>query len=167
MLYQNQLPDENPNKVLRSKLHELYVVKLMELYYWEMKMLETLTLLQTASDSPILQKKIAMYHIKKGEQVENLQQIFILLDLPIAGKKCNMISLLLESCEELTNERSVANDDQLYGMLLTISHFNQTSYNWLISLSSNLQIMDIELCLTANLTMEQEFTIRLSEVLDD
>lgn len=167
MLYQNHLPEENPNPVPRSKLHELYVVKLMELYYWEMKMLETLTLLQSSSDSSVLQKKIAMYHIRKGEQVENLQQIFILLDLPIAGKKCNMITLMLESCEELTNDRSVANDDQIYSMLLTISHFNQTSYNWLISLSENLQMPDIQFCLNANLTMEQEFTIKLSEVLDD
>jgi ferritin-like metal-binding protein YciE len=167
MISQNHLSEERPHHVLRSKLHELYLVKLMELYYGEMKMLETLILLQTAADSPVLKKKLAMYHITKGEQVENLQQVFILLDFPIAGKKSEIFDHLVDSCEMGGSMINKGNDEKIYSMLLNLSHLNQTCYNWLLTMSKNLGVDEINSCLENNDEMEREFIQRLSEALDD
>jgi ferritin-like metal-binding protein YciE len=162
MIFENHPTPEGLKDKFSSNLHELYINKFMELYYWEMKMLDILTLLQTAVSSVHLQEKIALYQRKKGEQVERLQQAFILIDMPITGKKCDMIESMQDNCTTFTQMKDRYNDFRIYSMVLGINHFNQASYSWLHTLAAKLGYELIKEYLDENQQVEKEFNQKLT-----
>src|SRR5690606_23253997 len=101
MIFEEHPSPEGIQKLNTSKLHEVFMTKLMELYQGEMRLLEVLTLLQEVSYTEQLKKVVTQYQRNKGEQVERLQQVFVLLDLPISGKNNRITDVLIEECNDL------------------------------------------------------------------
>ncbi len=165
MIFENHPSPEGLKDQFTSQLHELYITKFMELYYWEMKMLDILALMQTASETAPLQEKIGLYQRKKGEQVERLQQAFLLIDMPITGKKNEMVENMLNNFTNFTGVKNNYNDYCIYSMVLSITHFNQASYSWLLTLAAKLGYAQIEECLKKNLLIEVDFNQKLISAL--
>jgi ferritin-like metal-binding protein YciE len=163
MIFENYPPPEGLKN--KSKLHELYINKLMEIYHWEMRMLETLTLLQLATESAPMQKAIALYQSKKGAQVERLQQIFIDIDTPVGGKKCRFLDLVLQECNEVILSKNLFKDHNIFSTVLSIIHFNMANYHWLISLSPFLAYEHVQESLHKNLSIEKDINEKINRAL--
>jgi ferritin-like metal-binding protein YciE len=165
MIFQNCPPKEALNVKKSSKLHELYINKLMEIYHWEMRMLEKLTLLQMATESIPMQKAISTYHCKKGAQIERLQQVFIFMDTPVAGKKCRFLDLVMQECNEVILSKNLFKDHNIFSTVLSIIHFNMANYQWLISLSPVLGYPQILENLQINLAVEKDVNEKINRAL--
>jgi len=98
MIFEDHPSPEGIEKIHSSKLHELFMAQLMELYQGEMRLLEVLTVLQEAVNTVQMKKIVAQYQRNKGAQVEGLQQVFVLLDLPISGKNNRITEVMMEEC---------------------------------------------------------------------
>lgn len=162
MIFEDHPSPEGIQKLNTSKLHEVFMTKLMELYQGEMRLLETLTLLQEASYTEQLKKVVAQYQRNKGEQVERLQQVFVLLDLPISGKNNRITDVLIEECRDLALfGKSTINDFAIGHIVMRISHYNQACYEWLFSLAYKLQMNEIISFLEENFNSEKEIDIKM------
>lgn len=162
MIFENHPSPEGINKLNTSKLHELFMTKLMELYQAEMRLLEELVVLQEAAYTEHTQKIIAQYHRNKGDQTDNLQQVFVLLDLPISGRNNRITDIMMEECRNLTLiSKNIINDFAIGNLVMRISHYNQAAYEWLLSLATKLQLEDIKRLLEKNFNHEKEIDIKM------
>ena len=162
MIFEDHPSPEGIQKLNTSKLHEVFMTKLMELYQGEMRLLEMLTLLQEASYTEQLQKVVTQYQRNKGEQVERLQQVFLLLDLPISGKNNRITEVLIEECSNLAIiGKNIINDFAIGHMVMRISHYNQAGYEWLFSLAYKLQMNEITAFLEQNFNSEKDIDIKM------
>ena len=162
MIFEDHPSPEGIQKLNTSKLHEVFMTKLMETYQGEMRLLEILTLLQEASCTEQLKKVVTQYQRNKGEQVERLQQVFLLLDLPISGKNNRITEVLIEECSNLAIiGKSIINDFAIGHMVMRISHYNQAGYEWLFSLAYKLQMNEITAFLEENFNSEKEIDIKM------
>ncbi len=161
MIFEDHPSPEGIEKIHSSKLHELFMAQLMELYQGEMSFLEVLTILQDAVATEQLKKIVAQYQRNKGDQVESLQQVFVLLDLPIAGKNSRITEVMMDECKNLAlTGKNMINDFVIGHMVMKISHFNQASYEWLLTLAVRLGIASITEYLDANFRREKEIDIK-------
>lgn len=162
MIFEDHPSPEGIKKLNTSKLYELFMTKLMELYQGEMNLLEELIILQEACSTDHMKKIVAQYQRTKGVQVERLQQVFILLDLPITGRNSRIIEIMLEECRNLTLiGKTVINDFAIGNLVMKISHYNQAAYEWLFSLSTKLQMSEIRTLLGDNFHQEKEIDIKM------
>lgn len=162
MIFENHPSPEGVSKLHSSKLHELFMTKLMELYQAEMRLLEELVMLQESASTEPAINIIAQYQRNKGNQVENLQQAFVLLDLPISGKNSRFNDIIIEECRNLTLiGKNVINDFAIGHLVMRISHYNQASYEWLLSLATKLQMDGVPILLEKNFDYEREIDIKM------
>lgn len=162
MIFENHPSPEGVNKLHNSKLHELFMTRLMELYQAEMRLLEDLLMLQESAFTEPAIKIIAQYQRNKGNQVDNLQQVFVLLDLPISGKNSRITDVILDECRNLSLiGKNVINDFAIGHLVMRISHYNQASYEWLFSLATKLKMEEIPRLLEQNLNHEREIDIKM------
>lgn len=161
MIFEDHPSPEGIEKIHSSKLHELFMVQLMELYQGEMRLLEVLTVLQDAVDTVSMKKIVAQYQRNKGDQVEGLQQVFVLLDLPISGKNNRITEVMVEECNNLVlTGKNMINDFAIGNMVMKICHYNQASYGWLLSLAVRLGMASITGFLESNFGKEKEIDIK-------
>lgn len=162
MIFEDHPSPEGIEKFNTSKLHKIFMTRLMELYQGEMSLLEVLTILQEASCTDHLIKIISQYQRKKGQQVDSLQQVFILLDLPISGKNNRIMEIIVEECKDLASIRkNIINDFAIGNMVIMISHYNQAAYEWLYSLAYKLEMQQIIPYLKDNFKLEKEIDIKM------
>ena len=162
MIFEDHPSPKGIKQLNTSKLQELCMTKLMELYQGEMRLLEELVTLQEAVITASTKKIIAQYQRNKGDQVENLQQVFVLLDLPISGKNNRITDIMLEECQRLTMMgKNIINDFAIGNLVMKISHYNQAAYEWLFSLATKLKMLEIRVLLEENFNREKEIDIKM------
>lgn len=162
MIFENHPSPEGLNKLHSSKLYELLMTKLMELYQVEMRLLEDLVMLQESAFTQPAMKIIAQYQRNKGIQLDNLQQVFVLLDLPISGRNSPATEVILEECRNMTLiGKNVINDFAIGHLIMRISHYNQASYEWLMSLATKLKIDGVPALLELNFNYEKEIDVKM------
>jgi|GEM_PF-1912002 len=162
MIFEEHPSPEGIDKLNTSKLHELFMTKLMELYQGEMRLLEELVVLQDAAFTDHTKRIITQYQRNKGDQIDNLQQVFVLLDLPISGKNNRITDIMLEECRSLTLiGKNFINDFAIGNLVIKISHYNQAAYEWLFSLAPKLQMVEIRSLLEENFNREKEIDIKM------
>lgn len=162
MIFEDHPSPEGIYKLNTSKLHELFMTKLMELYQGEMRLLEELVTLQEVAFTEHTKKIIAQYQRNKGDQVDHLQQVFVLLDLPISGKNNPVADMMLEECRNLTLiGKNIINDFAIGHLVMRISHYNQAAYEWLFSLATRLQMVEIRGLLEENFHREKVIDVKI------
>lgn len=162
MIFEDHPSPEGIEKLKTSQLHELFMTKLREVYYGEMRLLEVLTLLQEVTFADRLKKIVSEYQRKKGEQVERLQQVFILLDFPISGKTSRVMEVMIEECYHLIkNGKSLSNDFAIGNLIMFLSHQYQAAYQWLSSLTLKLKMKHITVFFEESFALEKEMDIKM------
>ncbi|HLT06422.1 MAG TPA: DUF892 family protein [Cyclobacteriaceae bacterium] len=162
MIFENHPSPEGINRLHTSKLHELFMTKLMELYQGEMHLLEELVGLQEAAYTQLARDIIAQYQRNKSDQVDNLQQVFVLLDLPIAGRNNPIADMMLEEGQHLAlTGKNVINDFAIGHLVMRISHYNQAAYEWLFSLATRLQLPEVKDLLEQNFQREKAIDVKM------
>ncbi|WP_162633268.1 hypothetical protein [Echinicola strongylocentroti] len=152
-------PIEHPN----GDLHQWFMYKCMEVHQGEMKLLKCINILRIHNDRWLPDQLLANFQLGKAIQIENLHKTFLLIDLPIGGKKNILMDFLLDQCfAHGTSTNGLPQDHfQLSQAILAINSMVQFSYRWMEEIARQLNQTEALPLLKENLRIENEIGNRL------
>src|SRR5688572_15451137 len=147
-------------------LEDLFVETLKDIYYAEKHILKALPgMVRKAGDAKL--KEALETHRKETEgQIERLEQVFKLMDVPARGKKCDAIEGILAEAKEHMEDIEDAQvlDAGMIGSAQDVEHYEITRYGTLIAWAKQLGRDDAIRLLEANLEQEKKADRLLTEI---
>ena len=147
-------------------MEDLFVATLKDIYYAETHILKALpTMVKKAGDKKL--KDALETHRKETEgQIDRLEQVFKLMDVPARGKKCDAIEGILTEAKEHMGEIEDPQvlDAGMIGSAQAVEHYEITRYGTLITWAKQLGHADAAKLLEANLKEEKHADQLLSEI---
>src|SRR5688572_10226622 len=145
-------------------LEDLFVETLKDIYYAEKHILKALPgMVRKAGDAKL--KDALETHRKETEgQIERLEQVFKLMDVPARGKKCDAIEGILAEAKEHMEDIEDAQvlDAGMIGSAQAVEHYEITRYGTLIAWAHQIGRDDAIALLEANLEEEKNADALLS-----
>ena len=137
-------------------LNDLFLDTLKDIYFAEKQILKALPKMAKAAQSDKLRAAFEKHHGETEGQVERLEQIFELLDVPARGKTCDAIQGILEEGKEVIDEveEGPLRDAALIGGAQKVEHYEIASYGTLCALAKKLGYTQAMMLL--NQTLEEE-----------
>lgn len=147
-------------------LEDLFVETLKDIYYAEKHILKALPgMVRKAGDAKL--KEALETHRKETEgQIERLEQVFKLMDVPARGKKCDAIEGILAEAKEHMEDIEDAQvlDAGMIGTAQAVEHYEITRYGTLIAWAHQIGRDDAIALLEANLEEEKNADALLSKI---
>ena len=147
-------------------LEDLFVETLKDIYYAEKHILKALPgMVRKAGDAKL--KEALETHRKETEgQIERLEQVFKLIDVPARGKKCDAIEGILAEAKEHMEDIEDAQvlDAGMIGSAQAVEHYEITRYGTLIAWAQQIGRDDAIALLEANLEEEKNADALLSKI---
>ena len=147
-------------------MEDLFVDTLKDIFYAEKHILKALPgMVKKAGDEKL--KKALETHRKETEgQVDRLEQVFKLIDVPARGKKCDAIEgIFAEAKEHMEDiEDPQVLDAGMIGSAQAIEHYEITRYGTLIAWAKQLGHDDAAELLEATLKEEKHADQLLTEI---
>ena len=150
-----------------TKLKELFVEELRDIYWAEKHMTKSLPRMAKAATSPELAEAFQTHLAQTEEQIARLEEVFEMLEMPARAKKC-------EAMEGLAREAQTAIDDTDKGTstrdaALIISaqkaeHYEIASYGSLVQLAKTMSLNDVAEVLQQTLDEEKQTDVLLTEL---
>ena len=114
-------------------LSALFLDTLKDIYYAEKQILKALPKMAKAAQSKELKAAFEKHHTETEGQVERLDQIFKMMDMPARGKKCDAIEGILDEGKEIMDEykSSSALDPGLLAAAQAVEHYEISRYGTL------------------------------------
>ena len=138
-------------------MEDLFVDTLKDIYYAEKHILKALPgMVKKAGDKKL--KEALETHRKETEgQVDKLEHVFKLLDVPARGKKCDAIEGILTEAKEHMDEIEDPQvlDAGMIGSAQAVEHYEITRYGTLIAWAKQLGRKDAVELLEENLRQEK------------
>ncbi len=123
-----------------KSLHDLYVAQLKDLYYAEKQLVKALPKMAKASTDPKLAKGFTSHLAETKTQVERLEQVFEMLEIPAKAVKCEAIIGILKEATEMMDETkgTDAADAALIMAAQKAEHYEITTYGSVITFAKAL-----------------------------
>ena len=137
-------------------MHDLFVETLKDIYYAEKHILKAMPSMAKKAHASELKKALESHRQETEGQIERLEKVFEMLDVPARGRKCEAIEGILSEAKEHMKE--IEDDDVLDASVIafaqTIEHYEICRYGTLIEWGKDLGFNDaVELL---QQTLEQE-----------
>ena len=141
-----------------SDLKSHFEDTLKDIYYAEKQIYKTLPKMIRAATHAELKQGFTLHREETEGQIERLEQVFELLDMPARGKKCPAIDGILEEGGELIeeHERGEGLDAALAAAAQAVEHYEIARYGTLCAWAAQLGLDDVKTLLGQ--TLEQEET---------
>lgn len=139
----------------------LLETKCMEVYQGEMKLLKCINILRIHHDRWLPNQLLAHFQLAKSIQIENLQKVFLLLDVPVGGKRNVLMDFMIGQCFGHGNQYQGKSPDQfqLSQVILAINALVKLSYEWMEKVVQHQK--EILPLLVENLRIESEIGNKL------
>lgn len=138
-------------------MEDLFVETLKDIYYAEKQILKALPgMVKKAGDSKL--KEALETHRQETEgQVDRLEKVFKLMDVPARGKKCDAIEGIIAEAKEHMQEIEDPEvlDAGMIGSAQAVEHYEITRYGTLIAWAKQMRRDDAIELLEANLEEEK------------
>ena len=147
-------------------MEDLFVETLKDIYYAEKQILKALpAMVKKAGDTKLKDALETHRHETEG-QIDRLEQVFKLMDVPARGKKCEAIEgIIAEAKEHMQDiEDPEVLDAGMIGSAQAVEHYEITRYGTLIAWAKQLGRDDAIEFLEANLAEEKNADILLSQI---
>lgn len=115
-------------------MEDLFVATLKDIYYAEKQILRALPQMAKKAHEPDLKTALENHRQETEGQVNRLEQVFEMLDVPARGKKCDAIEGIIEEAKEHMDEiddESVL-DAGMIGSAQAVEHYEICRYGTLI-----------------------------------
>jgi ferritin-like metal-binding protein YciE len=121
-------------------MEDLFVETLKDMYYAEKHILKALPAMAKNAKSKRLKDALETHRKETEDQVERLDRVFKLLDMPPRGKKCEAIEgILAEAKEHMQDiEDPEVLDAGMIGAAQAVEHYEITRYGTLIAWAKQL-----------------------------
>ncbi|QDH80350.1 hypothetical protein FKX85_15415 [Echinicola soli] len=163
MIFKHAPTPHRPVNFLNGDIHQWFMYKCMEVYQGEMKLLKCINILRIHNDRWLPDQLLANFQLGKAIQIENLEKIFLLIDLPVGGKKNALMDFLLDQCFDYgaNSDGRSQNYFQLSQVILAINSLVHFSYRWMEETAKQLQQKEVFPLLAENLRIEGEIGNKL------
>jgi ferritin-like metal-binding protein YciE len=123
-----------------ASLSELFEDALKDIYYAEKQILKALPKMMKKATSPNLKAGFEKHIGETEGQIEQLEQVFELLDKPARGKKCPAIDGILEEGSEIMgeHERGSGLDAAMAASAQAVEHYEMARYGTLMAWGTEL-----------------------------
>jgi ferritin-like metal-binding protein YciE len=149
-----------------SGLRKLLEDQLADIYYAEKQLVKALPKMVKAATNEELRAAFDGHLEETKGQVERLEQVFELLELPAKAKTCPAILGILQECNELMEE--YADDEALDAALVDgakkVEHYEIATYTSLCAWAEQLGLEDVAGLLKENLEEEQAADEKLTGI---
>ena len=147
-------------------MDDLFVATLKDIYYAEKQILKALPGMVKKANSSELKDALETHRGETEGQVDRLDQVFKLLDVPARGKKCEAIEGIIEEAKEHMKE---IEDDRVLdaGMISSaqaVEHYEICRYGTLIEWAKDLGHKNAVGLLQKNLDEEKNADRLLSRI---
>ncbi len=163
----NQTTDNMKTKAGDSRgIRRLLEDQLADTYYAEKQLLKALPKMAKAATNDELRSAFTAHFEETKGQLERLEQVFELMDLPAKGKTCPAILGIVQECTELMEE--FADDEALDAALVAggrkAEHYEIATYSNLIACAEHLGLNEVVGLLQETLDQEKGADDTLSEL---
>ena len=155
---------ESPMPV--KTMNDLFVATLKDIYYAEKQILKALPTMVKKAKGAELKDALETHRQETEGQVERLDKVFKLLNVPARGKKCDAIEGIIdeakEHMEEIENEQVL--DAGMISSAQAVEHYEICRYGTLIEWAKDLGLDDAVALLQQNLDEEKNADKLLSKI---
>jgi ferritin-like metal-binding protein YciE len=139
-------------------LNDLFLDTLKDIYFAEKQILKALPKMAKAASSDKLRAAFEKHHGETEGQVERLEQIFELLDVPARAKTCDAIQGILDEGKEIMDEYkgSEALDAGMLAAAQAVEHYEISRYGTLKQWAQQLGMKDAVRLLDQTLQQEKK-----------
>ena len=147
-------------------MDDLFVATLKDIYYAEKQILKALPTMVKKANGPELKEAFETHRQETEGQVERLDRVFKMLDLPARGKKCEAIEGIIGEAKEHMEEieDSQVLDAGMIGSAQAVEHYEMCRYGTLIEWARDLGHNDAIKLLQQNLDEEKHADKLLSQI---
>src|SRR3954451_11428575 len=147
-------------------MDDLFVATLKDIYYAEKQILKALPGMAKKATGPELKKALETHRKETEGQVERLDQVFKMLNVPARGKKCEAIEGIIaeakEHMEEIEDKQVL--DAGMIGSAQAVEHYEICRYGTLIEWAKDLGHKNAVDLLQQNLDEEKNADRILSQI---
>jgi ferritin-like metal-binding protein YciE len=147
-------------------MDDLFVETLKDIYYAEKQILKALPTMVKKADNEELKDALETHRTETEGQVERLEQVFKLLDVPARGKKCDAIEGIIDEAkshmDDIEDERVL--DAGIISSAQAVEHYEICRYGTLIEWANDLGYADAAKLLEQNLGEEKHADELLTEI---
>jgi ferritin-like metal-binding protein YciE len=147
-------------------MEDLFVATLKDIYYAEKQILKALPAMVKKANGDDLRKALETHRKETEGQVDRLDKVFKLIDVPARGKKCEAIEGIIdeakEHMEEIENENVL--DAGMISSAQAVEHYEICRYGTLIEWAKDLGHDDAVALLQQNLEEEKNADSLLSRI---
>jgi ferritin-like metal-binding protein YciE len=139
-------------------LNDLFLDTLKDIYFAEKQILKALPKMAKAAQSDKLRAAFEKHHGETEGQVERLEQIFELLDVPARGKTCDAIQGILDEGKEIMEEYKGCDalDAGMLAAAQAVEHYEISRYGTLKQWAQQLGMKDAVRLLDQTLQQEKK-----------
>jgi len=147
-------------------MEDLFVETLKDIYYAEKHILKALPAMVKKADDATLKDALETHRKETQGQIERLEQVFKMMDVPARGKKCDAIEGILAEAKEHMDDIEDAQvlDAGMIGSAQAVEHYEITRYGSLIAWARQIGRDDTIKLLEANLAEEKNADALLSKI---
>ena len=150
-----------------SKLKELFVEELKDIYWAEKHLVKALPKMAKAATSEELMNAFQNHLAQTEEQIGRVEQVFEVLEMPARAKKCEaMEGLVMEAQQAIedTDKGTATRDAALIISAQKVEHYEIASYGSLVQLAKTIGLNDAIDLLQQTLDEEKETDVLLTEL---
>jgi ferritin-like metal-binding protein YciE len=147
-------------------LNDLFLDTLKDIYFAEKQILKALPKMAKAAQSDKLRAAFEKHHGETEGQVDRLEQVFKILDVPARGKTCDAIKGILDEGTEIMKEYKgcEALDAGLLAAAQAVEHYEISRYGTLKQWALQLGRKDAARLLDQTLQEEKKTDVALTSL---
>ena len=150
-----------------TKLKELFVEELRDIYWAEKHMTKSLPKMSKAATSPELAEAFQTHLAETEEQISRLEEVFGMLEMPARAKKCEAMEGLAREAQtaiEDTDKGTSTRDAALIISAQKAEHYEIASYGSLVQLAKTMGLNEVAETLQQTLEEEKKTDVMLTEL---
>jgi ferritin-like metal-binding protein YciE len=150
-----------------TKLKELFVDELKDIYWAEKHLTKALPKMAKASTSDELSEAFEQHLTETENQVQRLEQTFEMLEMAARAKKCEAMEGLIREAQnaiEGTDTGTATRDAALIISAQKAEHYEIATYGSLVQLAKTMGRDDIATLLQQTLDEEKQTDVKLTEL---
>ncbi|RXF69697.1 ferritin-like domain-containing protein [Arcticibacter tournemirensis] len=157
----------NSARIEESGLMNLFKDELKDIYWAEKHLAKALPKMAKGATSEELRSSIEQHLTETENQISRLEQVFELLGVKAAGKKCEAMEGLVEEGKtmlEETEDGSMTRDAAIISSAQKIEHYEIASYGTLKTLANTLGMSEAASLLEQTLNEEKNTDVKLTQI---
>ncbi|MGX5689116.1 YciE/YciF ferroxidase family protein [Arcticibacter tournemirensis] len=157
----------NSAPIEESGLMNLFKDELKDIYWAEKHLAKALPKMAKGATSEELRSSIEQHLTETENQISRLEQVFELLGVKAAGKKCEAMEGLVEEGKtmlEETEDGSMTRDAAIISSAQKIEHYEIASYGTLKTLANTLGMSEAASLLEQTLNEEKNTDVKLTQI---